>query len=133
VKVDQSKYGTVLSADFARRVVQRVRRVKRRRRVRRWVLTCTALSAAAAALMVSMPAIKPVSPQAPAIVSRQSVDVSSEWITYAMEPGRSRTTSITAVSNPLAFFFPATTAISDFQSSQAASWHSYDPWWNPNP
>lgn len=133
MKVDESNNEAVLSAEFARRVVQRVHRARRRRRIRRRVLTCTAIGAVAAALIVLMPATKSVSPQPPAAVARQSVDISSEWMTSAIEPGRARDTSITAVSNPLAFFFPAATTVADLQSSEATSWHSYDPWWNPNP
>jgi hypothetical protein len=32
---------------------------------------------------------------------------------------------------PLAFFFPGSSALAEFQSSESTYWHSYDPWWNP--
>jgi hypothetical protein len=126
VKIEQPRVEAALSADFAHRVVVRVQQARRRRRTRRLVLTC--IAAFAAALAITLPAHNP-EPR-PATVAARSPDFSSDWTTASIESGRAPDSSVVAVSDPLAFFFPGATTVADFESSQATSWHSYDPWWN---
>ncbi len=53
-----------------------------------------------------------------------------EWTSSSIGLAREARPAVVAVSDPLQFFFPAATEVADFQSWEATSWHSYDPWWN---
>jgi hypothetical protein len=133
MSVNRRHSGVVLSADFAHRVVERVRKAKRRRRLRRRVLICAAACGVAAFALLSLHIHNPPSPQPAAAVARRSLGIPSQWAVSSGELGQSANSGATVVSEPLAFFFPGATEVADFQSSGATYWHSYDPWWNPSP
>jgi hypothetical protein len=132
MSVHRRHSGAVLSADFARRVIERVRKAKRRR-LRRQVLTCAGACGVAAFALLSLHIRNRPSPQPAAAVSRRSLGIRSQWAVSSGELGQSANSGATVVSEPLAFFFPGATEVADFQSSEATYWHSYDPWWNPGP
>jgi len=131
VKIEASRNEAVLRSDFAHRVVERVRKVKRRRRLYRWALTSAVACTLAVVAMLSLPAPKLSPPPSTVVTSRNAGR--SEWILYALELGGVPESDSASLGQPLAFFFPGATAVADFQSSEATHWHSYDPWWNPNP
>jgi hypothetical protein len=119
----------LLGPDFARRVVLRVRKVKRRRRIYRWVVSSAAAGALAAAI-VWLPGRN--SPSAPSLGSAVRYNPAPEPVAVAPTFGRSET-YLAYFYRPLAFFFPSATAVGDLQPADVSAWHSYDPWWNPNP
>lgn len=122
----------LLSADFAHRVVDRVRKVKQRRRLRRRILTCVAACGVVTLAILMARTRDLISVQAPQTIARQSPDLLSDWTVSSLEFGQARKSGATIVSQPLSFFFPGATAVVDFQYSESTYWHSYDPWWNPN-
>ena len=117
----------VLRPDFARRVVERVRKAKRRRQLYRWALT----SAFACALMraIFSTPIRNLSRQPSTLLAPRN-DSHSEWIVSSQELGGLSQFELPSFGRPLAFFFPGSAVVADFQSSEATYWHSYDPWWN---
>lgn len=131
MKIETPHNEAVLRPDFARRVIERVRRAKRRRRLGRWALT----SAIACALpVVAILYLRPGNVPTPFSTLVPSRDEShSEWIVPAMERSGTPESDSPSFGQPLAFFFPGASVVADFQSSEATYWHSYDPWWNPNP
>jgi hypothetical protein len=118
---------TVLSPDFAQRVVERVRIVRRRRRrIRGWALA----AAAGCAVLVAVIALRPARDSGRQLVT-QIPTARPEWTSPAVQlAGQARPPAV-AVSDPLQLFFPAAGEVADFQAWEATSWHSYDPWWNP--
>jgi hypothetical protein len=128
VKTDELDNEAVLSADFASHVIERVRQAKQRRRFRRWVLTC---AAAGTVVLVVMSLTAHISAPRLAPIARYQSDLSSGSSSLGF--AESSDFSMNAASEPVAFFFPAATTIGEFQSLEATYWHSYDPWWNPNP
>jgi hypothetical protein len=119
----------VLGPDFAHRVVARVRQAKRRRQLYRWTVTAAALCALGTLMLVSLPARN--------LSQERSTVLASRGASHAprfASPGELATPAeddLMSFGQPLAFFFPASGAVAEFQSSEATYWHSYDPWWNP--
>ena len=128
---DQPRNEAILRPDFAQRVVERVRKAKRRRRVYYWALTSAVASALALAAFFSLPA-RNLPQQRSITLLSNSNDSYPEKVASAMEPGWPSKFNLPSFDRPLTFFFPGTSARSDFQWSEAAYWHSYDPWWTPN-
>ena len=118
----------VLRPDFARRVVERVRRAKRRRQLYRWALTSAFACALVSAAIFSTP-IRNLSRQ-PSTLLAQRNDSHSQWVVSPQELGGLSQFDLPSFGRPLAFFFPGSAVVADFQSSEATYWHSYDPWWN---
>jgi hypothetical protein len=121
----------ILRPDFARRVVQRVRKAKRRRRFYRWALTSTVACALAVVAILSLSTRYSRLQPSALIASRN--DTPPEQVAAPFEFGSSLEPDSLSFHQPLVFFFPSAIAVSDFQSSEASYWHSYDPWWNPKP
>ena len=115
----------ILRADFARRVVERVRKAKRRRRLY-WSLTSAAASILATWAFFSLPA-RNLARQPPTT----SLAVNDNRHPGAMELGGPLKFNSPSFYEPLTFFVPSASTIPDFQSSEAAYWHSYDSWWVP--
>ena len=133
MKIDGPHSEATLASDFAHRVVQRVRNTKRRRRVRRWVLISAVASTSAVVAISSLLARNSLSPQPSTVVAnRDDLRPESESMSSCIELGRSPDFNSASLGQPLAFFFPNATTLVDFQPSDQSSWHSYDPWWNPN-
>ncbi len=127
MNIDGSTNQAILPADFARRVVEGVREARRRGRLRRRVLTGAAICAAVViAASLSIHNLRP----APASMAARSPRPA---LASAAAPAEPTDLETIGVSDPLAFFFPGAAVVADFQSTQANYWHSYDPWWNPNP
>lgn len=120
-----------LPADFARRVVERVRAAKRRRRiVRRTLFGAVACAFVAfVALGLRTRGVTPV--QSPP-VARRNPSLQTQAIASSITIGRSANSGATVVSDPVEFFFPGAAAMADSRLSETTYWHSYDPWWNPN-
>jgi hypothetical protein len=131
VKIDGPQSEAVLSDDFAHRVVRRVRKAKRRRRLYRWALTSAVACTVAIVAILSLQD-RNLPPQLPAFVATRN-DAWPERVAPPFELGASPEFDSASFAQPLAFFFPGATAVADFQSSSTTYWHSYDPWWNPNP
>jgi hypothetical protein len=116
---------TVLGADFAHRVVERVRQSRRRRRIYRWALTTTlaCMLVAAGLLHFSARNSEPAGPMA------GTNDGPAALISVPAGFTLSRDNPSLLI-QPLAFFFPGATSAADFESSEASYWHSYDSWWD---
>ncbi len=134
MKLEQFDCEPALSADFAHRVVTRVRKLKRQRRIRRALLASAAACAVLLVALFFVPALRPAPPAT--IATRAFAPAPADAgpaaaiVGYPGEFDRMSDSSTVAISDPLAFFFPGAVAVADFQSAEAASWHSYDPWWN---
>jgi hypothetical protein len=128
VSKDSPRNDDILLPDFSRRVVRRVRELKRRRQLYRKALTsavgCTVVIAAISYLIANH-SVSRSSQRAP------GTDTHSEWIAAASEPRELPEFDSPSFGQPLAFFFPGSTAVTEVQSAEATYWHSYDPWWNP--
>jgi len=130
MKTDGPREEAVLRADFAHRVVERVRKAKRHRRLYRWALTWAVACTLAVVALLAWP-VRNSPPQPSALIASRH-DTPPARVAAPIEFGSSLEADSPSFEQPLAFFFPGATAVGDFQSSEASSWHSYDPWWNPS-
>lgn len=126
-------YGeAALPADFAHRVVERVRAAKRRRRIVRRTLFSAAACALMAFVILSLRARSVTSVQSPPLVARRNSSFRPQAIASSIPVDHTTDPGATVVSDPVEFFFPGAAAITDSRLSETTYWHSYDPWWNPN-
>lgn len=121
-----------LPADFARRVVERVRAAKRRRRIARRTLFGAAACALAAFVILSLRTRGVIPVQSPPMVARRNSGLQPQAIASSIPVDRTTDSGAAVVSDPVEFFFPGAAAMADSRLSETTYWHSYDPWWNPN-
>jgi hypothetical protein len=118
----------VLRPDFAHRVVEQVRMARRRRQLYRRAVMSAVACALGTLAIVSLPARNLPGERSTLLVSHNS---SHSQLIASGELVAPPESDILSFGQPLAFFFPGSTAVAEFQSSESTYWHSYDPWWNP--
>jgi hypothetical protein len=118
----------VLHPDFAHRVVEQVRKARRRRQRYRWAVISAVVCALGTLAIVSLPARNLHRERSTLLVSRNSSHSQRIASRELVAPPES---DFLSFGRPLAFFFPGSVAVAEFQSSESTYWHSYDPWWNP--
>ena len=127
MNTDAPPYDPILRPDFSHRVVRRVQKIKRRRKLYRRALTSALGCALVITAVFFLPARELVPPSD---LSAPRRDGHSDLIDSANDL-RELEANSAPFGQPLAFFFPGSTAAANLQSTEATYWHSYDPWWNP--
>jgi hypothetical protein len=129
VKMQAPRNDGVLRPDFAHRVVEQVRKARRRRQLYRWAVMSAVACVLGTLAIVSLPARNLHGERSTLLVSRNSSSHSERIASGELvAPPES---DFLSFGQPLAFFFPGSSAVAEFQSSESTYWHSYDPWWNP--
>ena len=115
--------GSLLPADFAPRVIERVSRIKRRRTLRRRAIAVSALLAIAVGAFLGErhELAAPFQPTV-ALQSPSTTSSSNEAVSYQEQ-----------AQPAINMFLPDTYLMTNFEDSTGeSSWHSYDSWWSSN-
>jgi hypothetical protein len=123
-----SRNDGVLRPDFAHRVVEQVHKARRRRQLYRSAVMSAVACVLGTLAIVSLLARNLHGERSTLLVSRNS---SRSQRTASRELVAPPEFDFLSFGQPLAFFFPGSSAVAEFQSSESTYWHSYDPWWNP--